>query len=130
MICSNVSVTFRCFMIFPLDESRKLLGTEERMLVKFSNLSSIEKARTSWLSFIRVGMKALWHAWTWQKDVPTYFSRLIAGTQRSSEPSPRKSTAARQPRCRAWADVEETREFEEASVEAMRFDEVMWLVLR
>ena len=35
MICSNVSVTFRFFMIFPLDESRKLLGTEERMLVKF-----------------------------------------------------------------------------------------------
>ena len=64
---------------------------------------------------------------TWQKDVPTYFSRLIAGTQRSSEPSPRKSTAARQQRRRAWADVEETREFEEASV---RFDEVMWLVLR
>ena len=35
MICSNVSVTFRFFMIFPLDEFRKLLGTEERMLVKF-----------------------------------------------------------------------------------------------
>ena len=42
-----------------------------------------------------------------KKNVPTYFSRLIAGAQQN-EPSPRKSTVARPQRCRAWADVEET----------------------
>ena len=118
---------FRDIRIFPLGEFRELLGTEERLLVKFSNLINRENTLHSWLFFIRVGMKALWpeccavcssqerRAWTWQKDVPSYFSRLIAGTQQSIEPSPRMSIAARPQRRRAWADVEETREDEEAS---------------
>ena len=91
----------------------------KRMLVKFSNLINRESTLNSWPSFIKFawawkhcGLSAApsqeRHAWTWQKDVPTYFSRLIAGTQQSSEPSPRKSTAARPQRRRAWADVEET----------------------
>ena len=89
------------------------------MLVKLSNLINRESTLNSWLPFIKCawawkhcGLSAApsqeRHAWTWRKDVPTYFSRLVAGTQQSSEPSPRKSTAARPQRRRAWADVEET----------------------
>ena len=104
--------------VHPIGRVVELVGRDERVSVQFSSLVNSHNFLSSWLFFVRKGMKFVWPqhcgiccaetAWDWAQNLQSYFGPLVAETKlKLGMPEAKRQAMKRQEKI-AWADQEES----------------------